>query len=165
MTHVIENTRDSDCISFKPRVFNSLLLICPISDTWIPNLAPSGMLPDSQPQSPSSNPRFVPPPSILNLESPILVLSAHLNPQLPHARVQQPETFPRRPVLRPIRSDLRESYGTTGWVSRRIFRGPTPQPMLDLGSGGGNQWYKRFVPIADHLFDDHPNGLRKEGKR
>ena len=29
---------------------------------------------------------------------------------------------------------------------------------------GDDRWYERFVPVADRLFDEHLNELRKEGR-
>jgi len=43
---------------------------------------------------------------------------------------------------------------------------PLRTAILLLGGDktGDDRWYERFVPIADRLFDDHLNELRKEGE-
>jgi hypothetical protein len=43
---------------------------------------------------------------------------------------------------------------------------PLRTAILLLGGDktGDNRWYERFVPIADRLYDEHLDELRKEGK-
>ncbi len=49
----------------------------------------------------------------------------------------------------------------------RVFYAFDPRRVAILLMGGdktGNdRWYKEFVPIADRLYDDHLEQLRKEG--
>ena len=43
---------------------------------------------------------------------------------------------------------------------------PRRTAILLIGGkkGGGKQWYKRFVPMADALYDEHLETLRREGR-
>lgn len=42
---------------------------------------------------------------------------------------------------------------------------PRRTAILLIGGNktGNDRWYEEFVPIADHLYDEHINELRKEG--
>ena len=42
---------------------------------------------------------------------------------------------------------------------------PLRTAILLLGGDktGDNRWYEKFVPIADRLYDEHLNDLKKEG--
>ena len=35
--------------------------------------------------------------------------------------------------------------------------------LLGGDKTGDRRWYKKYVPIADHLYDEHLENLRKEG--
>ena len=43
---------------------------------------------------------------------------------------------------------------------------PLRTAILLLGGDktGDDRWYEKFVPVADRLYDEHLNELRKEGK-
>ena len=43
---------------------------------------------------------------------------------------------------------------------------PLRTAILLLGGDktGDNRWYEKFVPIADRLYDQHMDELRREGK-
>ena len=43
---------------------------------------------------------------------------------------------------------------------------PRRSAILLLGGDktGNDRWYETFVPLADRLFDEHLDGLKKEGK-
>jgi hypothetical protein len=36
--------------------------------------------------------------------------------------------------------------------------------LLGGDKTGDDRWYEKFVPVADQLYDDHLDELRKEGK-
>jgi hypothetical protein len=58
--------------------------------------------------------------------------------------------------LRPLRGNLRVLFAFD----------PTRNAILLIGgdkTGRWETWYEEFVPIADNLYDEHLETLRKEG--
>ena len=67
----------------------------------------------------------------------------------------------RYPQMRELRTQ------SSGKPLRTLYAfNPLRTAVLLIGGGksGDDRWYKEFVPIADRLFEQHLNELRKEGR-
>lgn len=62
---------------------------------------------------------------------------------------------------------MRELRIQSGGRPFRVFYAFDPRrtPILLIGEGktGNNRFYKRFVPLADRLYDEHLKELKEEG--
>ena len=62
---------------------------------------------------------------------------------------------------------MRELRVQSGGKPLRVFYAFDPRRTAILLIGGDktgdNRFYRRFIPVADRLYDEHLQGLRKEG--
>jgi len=76
--------------------------------------------------------------------------------------------FPHSSAIRASRHEhMRELRVQSGGRPVRVFYAFDPRRMAILLIGGDktgdDRFYERFVPIADRLYDDHIDTLRREG--
>lgn len=66
-------------------------------------------------------------------------------------------------------SNMKELRGKAGESVLRVLYAFDPRRtgILLIGGdkSGNDRWYEEFVPIADHLFDEHLRSLKKESRR
>ena len=70
-------------------------------------------------------------------------------------------TSSRYPQMRELRT---QSAGRPCGRSMRSTRFRTAVLLIAGDKTGDDRWYDKFVPVADRLFEEHLNELKKEGK-